>query len=347
MYRIENPEYLQLLWLIPALWVLFVAYRLWQKRAQKRWGDARLLAAMTEGRSRTKPVLKMIYTSLAVALLVLALANPQVGSRTETVKREGVDLVFALDVSASMLAEDIAPSRLEKAKFMIAKSLENLGGDRVGIVAYAGKAYPLLPITTDYSAARMSLQSASPDFIPTPGTALDQALEYSLGYFDETSVASKVLVIMSDGEDHEDSWRTIAAQLRERGIIVLTMGFGTAQGGPIPERQGKTLMGYKRDRNNEVVVTRLNEDVLREVARETGGNYVNGAKTNQALAALKETLTGLNKAEIESRVYTDYDDQFQWFLAGAMLFLMLDIFTATRKSNWLTRLNTDVKKEEI
>lgn len=335
MYRIENPEYLYWIWLVAAYPALFALYTWWQGKAQKRWGDAVLLGKMSTGLSKFKPWLKTIYITLALAFLVIALANPQVGTRTETVKRQGVDLVFALDVSSSMLAEDIAPNRLEKAKYIIAKTLEKLGGDRVGIIAYAGKAYPVLPITTDYAAARMSLSSATPEFIPTPGTALDQAFDYSLKYFDPESPASKVLVVLSDGEDHRNDWKVLVNELLKRDIRVISIGLGTEQGGPIPMKQGSSVVGFKRDKDGEVVITRLDENSLREVANATGGAYVNGANTNQALEIISKTISTLNKTDFEERIFTDYDDQFQWFLAAALFFLCLETLTRSRKINWL------------
>jgi Ca-activated chloride channel family protein len=340
MYRFEHIAYLHVLWLIPLLIMGFALYKNWQKRAQKRWGDGNLLEAMASGRSSFKPWLKILYVSLAILLIGIGLANPQIGTKMETVKRQGVDIVFALDVSASMLAEDIAPSRLEKGKYLIARSLDELGGDRLGIIAYAGKAYPLLPITTDYAAARLALSSASPNFIPTPGTALDQALDYSIRYFDPESPASKVLVIMSDGEDHEENWQAQLDILKERGIKVVAMGLGTEQGGPIPQKSGSNTIGYKKDGNGEIVITRLNSDILRELAQQTNGRYVDGSNTNQALDALTETLTGLDKADIEERVFTDYEDQFQWFLAAAFLLLLLELLTPERKSKWLDKMNS-------
>lgn len=344
MYRFAHIEYLHLLWLIPALIVLFVLYRNWQKRARLRWGDVALLSKMTEGKSNFKPWLKLMYSCLAIAFLAIALANPQVGTRMETVKRQGVDLVFALDVSASMLAEDVAPSRLEKAKYLIAKSLEELGGDRVGIIAYAGKAYPLCPITTDYSAAKLSLSSASPDFIPTPGTALEEALDYSLTYFDPESPASKVMVILSDGEDHDDKWKEYIGQLNERGIKILAVGLGTAKGGPIPLKTGSSIVGYKKDENGEIVITRQNDEVLRELAQQTNGTYVSGSNTNGTLDALKNTLSGLDKVDIEERVFTDYDDQFQWFLALAFGLMLLEVVTADRRGKWMERIGLKSKQ---
>lgn len=338
MYRLEHIEYLHILWAIPILVGAFAFYKSWQKKAQARWGDAELLQDMTTPRSTFKPWLKIFYLCMALFFLTIALSNPQIGTKTETVVRQGVDLVFALDVSASMLAEDISPNRLEKAKYIIAKSLDELGGDRVGIIAYAGKAYPLLPITTDYRAARMALQSATPDFIPTPGTALDQALDYSLTYFDVESPASKVLVILSDGEDHEENWQNQIEKLNALGIKVLTVGLGTEKGGPIPLKTGSQVVGFKKDAQGEVVITSLDADVLQELAQQTAGTYVLGNNTNATLNALEATLQGLTKATIEEQIFTDYDDQFQWFLALGIVFLILELLTTERKSDWLNTI---------
>lgn len=343
MYRIEHIEYLHVLWAIPVLYLGFGLYKSWQKKAQKRWGDKHLLDQMASPRSSFKPLLKLFYMSMAIFFMAIALSNPQIGTKTETVMRQGVDIVFALDVSASMLAEDVTPSRLEKAKYLIAKSLDNLGGDRVGIIAYAGKAYPLLPITTDYRAARLALQSASPDFIPTPGTALDQALDYSLNYFDKESPASKVLVIMSDGEDHEENWQEQLNAVEALGIKVITIGLGTQKGGPIPQKTGSQVVGFKKDANGEIVITRLNETLLQQLAQQTGGTYVVGSNTNAAITALNNTLQGLNKADIEEQIFTDYEDQFQWFLALSLVFLTLELLTSVRKSEWLHSLGIKQK----
>ena len=345
MYRFEHPEYLHVLWLIPVAILGTVLYRNWQKRAQQRWGETAMFNRMAIDLSGAKIWYKLFYLCSAFLMLAVGLANPQVGTKMQTVKRQGVDLVFALDVSKSMLAEDIKPSRLEKAKYLISKSLEELGGDRVGIIAYAGKAYPLLPITTDYTAAKLALSSATPDFIPSPGTALDQALDYSLNYFDPESPASKVLVIMSDGEDHEGNWEEQISILNERGIQVVSMGFGTKIGAPIPEKQGKTVVGYKRDNAGEVVVTKLDDVTLREIAQRTNGVYVDGSNTNQALTTLKDTLSGLNKADIEERKFTDYEDQFQWFLGAALLLLLLELLTVDRKSSWMRKWGLEEKNE--
>lgn len=338
MYRFAHIEYLNLLWLIPLVIIGFVLYRAWQKRAQRTWGDVHLTQQMTLEVSPTKPWVHLIYFCGILFFAAIALANPQVGTKTETVERQGIDLVFALDLSASMLAEDITPSRLEKAKYLISKTIDQLGGDRVGIIAYAGNAYPLLPITTDYSAAKLALQSASPDFIPTPGTALDKALSYSLTYFDPQSPASKVLVILSDGEDHDNSWADQVEALKSRGIIVISIGLGTAKGGPIPQKVGNQVVGYKKDANGQVVITRLVPDVLEDLARQTNGKYVLGSNTNATINTITEALSGLNKVAFEEQTFTDYEDQFQWFLGVAIILLLLHIGIGTRKSTWLQKL---------
>ncbi len=346
MYRLEHPEYLHTLWIIPLLVIAFLAYRMWQKRAQKLWGEEALLAKMASKKSNAKAGIKFAIICLSLVFLAIGLANPQVGTKTETVTRRGVDIVFALDVSKSMLAEDVAPSRIEKAKHLISKIIDELSGDRVGIIAYAGNAYPLLPITTDYAAAKLAISSASPDFIPTQGTALDMALEYSLNYFDDASEASKILVILSDGEDHEDNWKEEITQLNQKNIIVYSIGLGTKKGGPIPEKRANRIVGYKKDRNGEVVITRLNGTILREIAQATNGSYIDGDNVNNAVKMIAESTAGMNKAEIEEKVFTDYEDQFQWFIAIAIILLLVELSIANRKTAWLAKWginNKDVK----
>ena len=192
MYRFAHIEYLHLLWLIPALVVLFVLYQNWQKRARLRWGDATLLTKMTEGKSNFKPWLKLIYSCFAIAFLAIGLANPQVGTKMETVKRQGVDLVFALDVSASMLAEDVAPNRLEKSKQLVSQIINKLGSDRIGIIAYSGSAFPVLPITTDYSVAKIFLQTMNPGMVSAQGTSIDEAINLATTFVDKKIMVENI-----------------------------------------------------------------------------------------------------------------------------------------------------------
>ena len=337
MYELDNPYYLYLLAAVPVVVVLFIAMMAWKRRIRKRFGDTRLLRELAPERSSNKPLLKMVLAVIAIAALSIALVNPKIGSRLETVKREGVDIVFALDVSKSMLAEDIQPNRLAKAKQLISRTLDELVSDRVGIIIYAGQAYPQLPITTDYGAARLFLQSVDTEIIPTQGTAIAEAIELATEYFDDEDQKNRVLVLLSDGEDHEEGYEEATQKAKENGITILTVGIGTAQGAPIPDMRNGYRIGYKRDEAGEVVVTQLQTDILKKIASQSNGEYVNGSNTRQVVKFLMDTIADMEKKEFESQVFSDYEDQFQWFLGIALLFLVLDTCILERKTQWFKR----------
>jgi Ca-activated chloride channel family protein len=257
----------------------------------------------------------------------------------ETVKREGVDIVFAIDVSKSMLAEDIAPNRLEKSKQLVTQIINNLASDRVGIIAYAGKAFPQLPITTDYAAAKMFLQSMNTDMMSSQGTAINEAIKLAKTYYDDAEQTNRVLIIISDGEDHSEEAVSAAESASEEGIRIFTIGVGDVKGGPIPEKRNGIVLNYKKDSQGETVITRLNEEILKEIAKEANGEYVNGKNTNEVVEKISSILNKMDKKEYESKQYADFKDQFQWFLGFALFFLFLDIFLLERKTGWLKKLN--------
>jgi len=327
MYQLDNPYYLYLLLTLPVILVAFLIMSWWKKQTRKKYGDIDLLKKMAPEKSNSKPTLKLILWLLIISALSLALVNPKIGTRIEKVKREGVDIVFALDVSKSMLAEDIQPNRLAKAKQLISRTLDELVSDRVGIIIYAGRAYPQLPITTDYGAARLFLQSVDTEIIPSQGTALAEAVELSLNYYDDESQKNRVLVILSDGEDHEEGYQEAAEKAAENGITIYTVGIGTQQGGPIPDY-----------RNGDVVVTKLQTESLKEIAKATNGAYINGNSTRKVVKSLMDYVAGMEKKEFETRMFADFEDQFQWFLGLALLLLVIDTFILERKTQWFKRL---------
>jgi Ca-activated chloride channel family protein len=266
------------------------------------------------------------------------------GVKLKTIKREGVDIVFALDVSKSMLAEDIAPNRLEKAKQIISKTIEKLGSDRVGIIVYAGNAYPLLPITTDHASVNMFLQNANPDMVSSQGTAINEALNLAKTYYNNDEQTNKFLVIISDGEDHEKNTIAMADDLAKDGIKVYTVGVGTEKGGPIPIRENGTLRGYKKDRKGEVVITHRNANVLKEIADKANGVYSDGNLTEKPVNMLIDVVSNAQKHEFETKQFSDYKDQFQWFVGIALLFFIFDIFFLEKKTKWLQKV--DLFKEK-
>jgi Ca-activated chloride channel family protein len=323
-----------------------VLHGLWKRRAQRRFAEARLLRRLAPDRSYFKPQLKFLLLLGALALLVVGLVNPKMGTKLETVKREGVDIVFAVDVSKSMLAEDIAPNRLEKAKRLVSEIINELASDRVGIIAYAAQAYPQLPITTDYGAAKMFLQSMNTDMLSSQGTAIGQAIDLAATYFDDEEQTNRVLFIVSDGEDHSEGGMQEAVEKAiEQGIRIYTIGVGSTKGAPIPIKRNGVLESLKKDAQGEVVITRLNEEVLSEIASEGNGEYIDGSNTADAVAFISETLQQMDKMEFEAKQFAEFKDQFQWFLGGALLLLFLDIFVLERKTSWLQKLDLFNEKQ--
>ena len=339
MFELEEKSYFILLLLIPAIVLLFILIQLWKRKVQRRFADPDLFKKLSPDTSLLKGVIKLVLWSLAIACLVIALVNPKFGTRLETVKREGVDLVFAIDVSKSMLAEDIAPNRIEKSKQIATQIINNLVSDRIGIIAYAGKAYPQLPITTDYSAAKLFLQNMNTDMLSSQGTAIDDAINLAKTYYNDEQQSNRVLFIISDGEDHSEQALSAAQNASEEGIKIFTIGVGKPEGGPIPLRKNGVIESYKKNKEGETVITKLNETVLKQIAAEANGKYISGATTASVIKAVQETLEALDKKEFETKKYTEYNHQFQWFLALGLFFIFIDLFFLNRKTSWLQKLN--------
>ena len=339
MYQLEEKIWFWVLLAIPVVVVLFTILQIWKQRTQNKFADKKLLERLSPNRSLFKTILKITVLCLAFACLAIALVNPKIGTKLETVKREGVDIVFAVDVSKSMLAEDIAPNRLDKSKQLVAQIINNLASDRVGIIAYAGKAFPQLPITTDYAAAKMFLQGMNTEMLSSQGTAIDEAIQLARTYYDDDDQTNRVLIIISDGEDHNNIATDVAEAASDEGIKIFTIGVGTSNGGPIPIKRNGIVLNYKKDNNDEVVVTKLNEETLIEIAEEANGQYINGRSTDEVVETIREILNKLDKKEFEAKQFAEYKDQFQWFLGLAIFFLLLDIFLLERKTAWLRKLN--------
>ncbi|WP_298488013.1 VWA domain-containing protein [uncultured Maribacter sp.] len=347
MIQFDEKIYFYLLCIIPVIIVLFILALIWKKKAQKKFGNPILLKKLTPNKSHFKSTLKLILLLLGITLLVIGLVNPKIGTKLETVKREGVDIVFAVDVSKSMLAEDIAPNRLEKAKRLVSEIINQLGSDRIGIIAYAGQAYPQLPITTDYGAAKMFLQSMNTNMLTSQGTAIDEAIKLATTYYDDEEQTNRVLFIISDGEDHSEGLTSDAVEeATEEGIQIFTIGVGKEKGAPIPIKRNGIVETLKKDSQGEVVITKLNEKVLVDIAEDGNGEYIDGTNTEEAVDFIKEQLIKMDKTEFEAKQFAEYKDQFQWFLGAALLFLFLDIFVLDKKTKWLKKLNLFNEKEE-
>lgn len=339
MFQLEEDIWFWLLLILLGMLLVFLWTQLWKKRTKRKFSDLTLLERLSPDQSAFKSVLKFITLSLSFICLIIALVNPKIGTSLQTVKREGVDIVFAIDVSKSMLAEDIAPSRLEKAKQLTTQIINNLVSDRVGIIAYAAKAVPQLPITTDYSSAKMFLQNLNTDMLSSQGTAIDEAIQLSRSYYNDEEQTNRVLVIISDGEDHNDLSLEVAEAAAEEGIKIFTIGVGTEKGGPIPLKRNGIVMSYKKDQNGATVITKLNKNTLSEIAKEANGTYVDGKNTNDVIETIGDILNKMDKKEFEAKEFAEFEDQFQWFLGLGLFFLILDILFLERKTAWLKRLN--------
>ena len=339
MYKIEEPIYFYLLAIIPVIVVVFLLVLWWKKRTQRKFSNPELLEKLAPNTSTFKSVLKLIFLLLGISFLVLSLVNPKMGIKLKTVKREGVDVVFALDVSKSMLAEDIAPNRLEKAKQIISKIIDKLGSDRVGVIIYAGNSYPLLPITTDHAAAKMFLQNANPNLVSSQGTAISEALELAKTYYNNDEQTNRFLIIISDGEDHQEETKQMAQNLSNEGVKIYTIGVGTEKGGLIPLKINGSLIGYKKDNKGEAVNTQRKASVLQGIADAANGVYIDGNKTEKPVKAISEIIEKAEKNEFETKQFSDYKDQFQWFLGIGILFLVLDIFLLDKKTKWLKKVD--------
>lgn len=338
MYKIEDPTYFYYFAIIPILIVLFLLAFWWKKRTQKKFTNPVLLEKLAPNSSTFKAVLKLSFLLIGISFLIISLVNPKMGTKLKTIKREGVDVVFALDVSKSMLAEDIAPNRLEKAKQIISKIIDKLGSDRVGIIIYAGNSYPLLPITTDHAAAKMFLQNANPALVSSQGTAISEALNLAKTYYNNDEQTNRFLIIISDGEDHQTETKQVALNLANDGVKVYTIGVGTETGGPIPIKVNGAL-GYKKDRKGETVITKRKPNVLQGIADAANGAYIDGNKTQKPVDFIEKIITNAQKSEFETTQFSDYKDQFQWFIGLGILFLLVDVFFLDKKTRWVKKID--------
>lgn len=336
MLRFENDTLLIWLLLIPVLCLMFAAFIYFKKRGLKTFAESALMERLAPLYSQSKYTLKFALLMCALALLIVTMANPQVGSRVETVQRSGVDLVIALDISNSMNAEDIQPSRLERAKQAIIRLLDRLQNDRIGIVVFAGAAHVQLPLTSDFGAARMFVDIISTSDIQAQGTLIGTAIEMSVNAFGEIDERhnNRAIIVISDGECHEDNAIEAARMARRQGIVVHTIGMGLPEGAPIPRFVNNRRVGYMHDRQGNLVLTRLNEQMLRDIATAGGGYYVGANNVSAGVETLFAKIEQLDRATFDERLFSDYQTRFQYVLAFVLLLLLLEIFVAQKRSKF-------------
>ena len=346
MYQFDNPNFLYLTLIIPFLMIINFLYMSWRKKIQDSYSDSELLEIISPNRSNFKLNLKLILECLAVLLLSISLANPKIGTELNSINREGVDIVFAIDVSKSMLAEDVAPNRLLRSKRIISEIINSLNSDRVGIVAYAAQAIPQVPLTTDFASVKNFLQIIDTDMLSSQGTSIDSALNLSANFFDQNSETNRVLILLSDGEDHDDIPESLINLIIKNNINLISIGVGQDSGSTIPIKVNGRIDSYKKDSNGEVVITKRNSEILYKIASSSGGEYIDGNITEEALENVKVKLDKIDKSEFETSQFVEYKQQFQIFILLALLFIIMDIFIFQTKTKWIQNLNLFNENEE-
>lgn len=340
MIHFEHTEYLWLLLVVGGLGLLWGYMRWHQNRKLGQWADSGMFGRLIPDRSGWRPALKMALALAGMALLVVALANPQIGTKVEKGKRAGGDIAICLDVSNSMMAEDLQPNRLERAKRVVTTLLANRAGDRVSLVVFAGTSFIQMPLTNDYSATKLFLDQVDCSMIAAQGTAIGDAIGkamQSLGYGDDDRPWEKnkgrAIIVISDGENHEDDAIGAARDAQREGVKVCTIGMGLPDGSPIPEFNSRGIRdGYKRDNGGSIVMTHLNEQMLRDIASAGGGTYVRASNAGGGLGDIEKVLDGLEKEEYEEAVFSSYESRFQYPLAGALICLIAELLLYERRN---------------
>ncbi|KAA3617812.1 MAG: VWA domain-containing protein [Calditrichaeota bacterium] len=325
--RFANPSYLYGLWAVFLITAFYIYVFRSREKLLKKFGHIEILQKMMPGYKNSRRIWKAALIHLAFISLVLAISGPQIGTAMEDVKREGIDIIVALDVSLSMQAEDIAPNRLEKAKYEVNKLIDILEGDRIGLVAFAGMAHVQAPLTLDYSAARLFLRLMETNLIPQPGTAIGDAIRTAQKAFNQKERKHKVLILITDGEDHESDPLKAAEEAAQEGIIIYTIGLGSPQGVPIPliNKYGNKE-GFKKDRKGNVVTTKLDATTLQQIAYATEGKYYISTSGEAELDEIYKEVSQMEKKELTSRQFSQYENRFQIFVALAILFLLIETF---------------------
>jgi Ca-activated chloride channel family protein len=335
LFRFDNPDFLVLLLLLPALLVLWILNEIRKKKALKRLGDIDLVMRLMPDASGVRSILKFILFMFAFISVIIVLSRPQFGSKIEEVKKEGVEVIIALDVSNSMLSEDIQPDRLTRAKQALSRLIDNLDNDKIGLIVFGGDAYIQIPITTDYISAKMFLSSINPGMIPKQGTAIGSAINLCARSFSPGEGKSKAMIIITDGENHEDDPLSAASEAARAGIVIHTIGIGSTDGVPVPVLlNGKKE--YLKDAEGNTVISKLDEAILREIADRGNGNYARANNSNMGLDEIYLRIKRMKKQEMESKMYTEYNDQFQVFAGISLFFLLLDFIIMERKNRKLS-----------
>ena len=340
MLRYDNIDFLYFLALIPLIAIGLYFYNRWQKKSIEKFGDENLVKELMQNHSKARKNIKNTLFIFSIAFLIIGISNPQIGTKMEEVKREGVDLMIAIDLSHSMMAQDIKPNRLERAKQAISRLIDKLEGDRIGLVVFAGEAYVQLPITTDYSAAKLFLSTVNTSIIPTQGTKIGNAIDLCVKSFDQENNQNKAIIIITDGENHDEEAISSAKIAQEQNIYIHTLGMGLTKGGPIPiyNKYGSTSE-FRKDREGNIIITKLNEKILKEIAQTGMGTYIRANNSKSGLSVLFDEINKMEKKEIGTMIFTNYKDRFQIFIGISLVLLILNLIILQRKNNWKTNIN--------
>jgi Ca-activated chloride channel family protein len=337
MIKFEHIEFFYGFIAVPVFFFIYYIYRSWRRKKLRQMGDLNLIKNLIPNYTGSKPFYKFLLLILAFSALIMALANPQIGTKMEEVKRQGVEIIIALDISNSMLSEDIKPNRLERAKQEILKLIDNLQNDRISLVIFAGKAFTQLPLTTDYSAAKLMVSITNTDLISTQGTAIGSAIELAQESYTKDNSKSKVLLIISDGENHEDDALTIAKQAADKGIIIHTFGMGSPNGAPIPIYQNGNVTGFMKDNSGQTIITKLNPQILQELSDVGNGDFFTADQMD--LTALIDKIGKMDKQEFGTKMFTDYENRFQIFLGLALFLMMIEFIISEKRNKVLNRIS--------
>jgi Ca-activated chloride channel homolog len=339
MFQFAHFEILYFLFAIPLIIVAFIIANIRKKRLFLQYGDSQIINELMPERSNNRPVLKLILLLLALTFFILALAGPQFGSKLEEKKIEGVEIMIALDVSNSMMASDIQPSRLERAKQAISKLVDKLNNDKIGLIVFAGDAMTQMPITADYVSAKMFLSSINTNMVPVQGTSIGKAIRLASASFTPDSKSDKAIIIITDGEDHEADAMVAASEAREKGVYIYTIGIGSPEGAPILMNTGNGQNNYCKDENGQVVISKLNEGLLDSLAIEGNGIYMRANNSQIGLNTIFDKIKNLKKGVFKDKAYAEYKDQYQWPLSISLILLLLEILILERKTKWSQKIN--------
>jgi Ca-activated chloride channel family protein len=347
MFRFEREIYLYFLIALPVLFFLFYYLRNRRKKQLEKLGNSKLVNNLLSDYSKYKPWLHFSLALIIFTSIILVLANPQLGSKLSEYKRKGIDVIIALDISNSMLAEDIKPNRLERAKQTIYRLIDKIQTDRIGLIVFAGDAFVQLPLTTDYSAVKLFLSVVEPDLIPKQGTVIGQAIDIAVNQFKTNDKVKKTLIIITDGENHEDNAVAMAEEAATRSFKIFTIGMGSTNGAPVPLIRNGRRVGFIKDESGSVVTSRLNPELLQQIATAGGGKFIMAGNREANLSDLIDKLAGMDKTEFSSQLFTDYDDKFQYVAGLALFLLLIDFFISNRSNRFVGRINKFVETRSL